>query len=93
MLVLTVNLTIRPDQIDSFMSQARENARLSKAESGCQEFQVLVDPNNAASVLLYEIYDDAAAFEAHQQTSHFKSYLTDAVPLLAARERHFWKAA
>lgn len=93
MLILTVNLTIQPTQVDAFMRQALENAAQSKAEPGCRQFDVLVDPKDSTQVLLYEIYDDEAALEAHQQTPHFKKYLTDAVPLLSARERHFWKCA
>jgi len=42
-------------------------------------------------VMLYEVYDDAKAFEAHQQTAAFKVYLAEAVPLLASRERNVWK--
>ena len=38
-------------------------------------------------LVLFEVYDDEKAFEAHQQTPHFKKYLADAVPLLASRER------
>jgi len=38
-------------------------------------------------VMLYEIYNDEKAFEAHQQTPHFKKYVAEAVPLLASRER------
>ena len=41
--------------------------------------------------MLYEIYADEGAFEAHQQQAHFKKYVAEAVPLLASRERHFWK--
>jgi hypothetical protein len=26
-----------------------------------------------------------------QQEPHFKRYIAEAVPLLASRERHFWK--
>jgi quinol monooxygenase YgiN len=39
------------------------------------------------------VYADEAAFEAHQQTPHFKHYLAHAVPLLAARERTFMRRA
>jgi len=37
--------------------------------------------------MLYEVYNDEAAFETHQQTPHFKKYVAEAVPLLASRER------
>jgi quinol monooxygenase YgiN len=41
-------------------------------------------------VMLYEVYDDEKAFEAHQQTPSFRKYVAEAVPLLASRERHVW---
>ena len=34
---------------------------------------------------------DEKAFEVHQQQAAFKKYVAEAVPLLASRERHFWK--
>jgi quinol monooxygenase YgiN len=37
---------------------------------------------------LYELYTDESAFQAHQQTDHFKSLvLGKALPRLARRER------
>lgn len=42
-------------------------------------------------VMLYEVYADERAFEAHQQQAHFKKYVPEAVPLLASRERRLWK--
>lgn len=42
------------------------------------------DPND---ILLYEVYESEAAFDAHRQTEHFRTYvLGRAVPLLAFRE-------
>ena len=54
---------------------------------------MLVDPKDATRAMLYEIYDDEAAFGAHQATPHFKRYLTEAVPLLESRERILWTLA
>jgi quinol monooxygenase YgiN len=52
-----------------------------------------VDPADRAKVMLFEIYDDEKAFQAHQQTPHFKKYVADAVPLLESRERHVLQRA
>jgi quinol monooxygenase YgiN len=92
-LVLQVNLRIPPEHVERFMAQLLENARASRAEPGCRQFEVLVDPEDATRVMLFEIYDDESAFEAHQRTAHFRKYLAEAVPLLAGRERKFWKRA
>ena len=93
MFVLQVNIRIKPERVDAFMKKALENAREARKEPGCRQFDVLVDPKDGARVMLYEVYDDEKAFEAHQQTPHFKKYVAEAVPLLASRERQVWKRA
>jgi (4S)-4-hydroxy-5-phosphonooxypentane-2,3-dione isomerase len=93
MFVLVVNLRIKPENVERFMAQALENARAARKEPGCRQFDVLVDPQDKSKVMLYEIYNDEKAFEAHQQTPHFKKYLAEAVPLLASRERHVYRRA
>jgi (4S)-4-hydroxy-5-phosphonooxypentane-2,3-dione isomerase len=93
MFVLVVNIRIKPEHVEAFMKKALDNAREARKEPGCRHFDVLVDPNDRAKVMLYEIYDDEKAFEAHQQTPHFKKYVAEAVPLLASRERQVWKRA
>jgi autoinducer 2-degrading protein len=93
MFVLQVNIRIKPENVEAFMKKALENAREARKEPGCRQFDVLVDPNDKTRVMLYEVYDDDKAFEAHQQTPHFKKYLAEAVPLLASRERAVWKRA
>jgi len=91
MFVLSVDLRIKPENVESFTAKAIENAADSRKEPGCKQFDVLVDPKDRTKVLLYEVYLDEKAFEAHQQTAHFKKYIAEAVPLLASRERHVWK--
>ena len=91
--VLEVQLRIKPENVDRFMKQVLENAQHARKEPGCKQFDVLVDPHDRTQVMLYEIYTDEQAFEAHQQTAHFKKYLAEAVPLLASRARHVWRRA
>ena len=93
MFVLQVNIRIKPENVEAFMKKALENAREARKEPGCKQFDVLVDPKDSARVMLYEVYNDELAFEAHQQTAHFKKYVAEAVPLLASRERQVWKRA
>jgi len=91
--VLVVNIKIKPENVERWMKMALENAREARKEPGCQQFEVLVDPKDKAKVLLFEIYNDEKAFEAHQATPHFKKYLAEAVPLLASRERQVFTKA
>ena len=89
--VLEVKIRIKPEQVENFMAKLAENAKGARAEPGCKTFDVSVDPNDKTSVMLYEVYADEKAFQAHQETPHFKKYLAEAIPLLAARERKFWR--
>jgi autoinducer 2-degrading protein len=91
MFVLVVQLKIKPESVDRFMQGLQANAREARKEPGCRQFDILVDPNDKTKAMLYEVYNDEKAFEAHQQTPHFKKYLAEAVPLLASRERSVWK--
>ena len=91
--VLQVQIRIKPENVDSFMQKVLENAAAARKEPGCKQFDVVVDPKDRASVMLYEVYADEKAFEAHQQGAAFKKYVAEAVPLLASRERTIWKRA
>lgn len=89
--VLQVEIRIKPENVDDFMAKLAVNAAAARKEPGNRTFDVVVDPNDRTCVMLYEVYADEKAFEAHQQTAHFKQYVAEAVPLLASRERRFWK--
>ena len=89
--VLVVSIRIKPENVDAFMKQLKDNAASARKEPGCRQFDVLVDPKDRTKVMLYEVYNDEEAFEAHQQTPHFKKYVAEAVPLLAGRERSVWQ--
>ena len=93
MFVLTVQLRIKPENVEAFMSKLAENAKNARKEPGCKQFDVLVDPKDKTKVMLYEIYNDEKAFEAHQQTPHFKHYLANALQYLESRERAFYRRA
>jgi quinol monooxygenase YgiN len=92
-LILAVNIRVKPENVDAFMPMVLANAREARKEPGCRQFEVLVDAADRTQVMLFEIYDDQKAFEAHQQTPHFKKYVAEAVPLLASRERRFLQRA
>ena len=93
MFVLQVNISIKPENVDAIMKKCVENGSAARKEPGCRQFDILVDPNDKTKVMLYEVYNDEKAFEAHQATPHFKKYVAEAVPLLASRARTVWKRA
>ena len=60
----------------------------AQREPGAQLFLISRGKENPEQFLFYELFRDEAAFSAHQETSHFKTYIQgQALPLLARRER------
>ena len=92
-LILQVNIRVKPENLGAFMQKLQENAAAARKEPGCRQFEVLVDPEDKTKLMLFEVYDDQKAFEAHQAGAAFKKYLAEAVPLVASRERQFWNKA
>ena len=60
----------------------------AQREEGAKLFLIGRARENPAQFLFYELFRDEAAFKAHQESSHFKTYIAgEALPLLAKRER------
>jgi len=70
----SVDLDIAPGQVDAFLAALKENGAESVKEPGCREFNIHVQANNPNHVFIYEVYDNAAALDAHRATPHFKKY-------------------
>ena len=63
--VIVAEFEVRPEGLERFLELAKVDAAQSVAkEPGCHQFDVTVE-RAANRVLLYEVYDDEAAFEAH----------------------------
>ena len=73
---IMVSFRVRQGAQETFLRLVRANAATSVAmEPGCRRFDVLVPCNSAPDdIVLYEIYDDRAAFEAHLASEHFASF-------------------
>jgi quinol monooxygenase YgiN len=60
----------------------------SRAEPGNILYQPNRDPENPLRFVIYELYADEAAFQAHVDSPHFAEHgLGDAVPRLSSRTR------
>ena len=81
-----VNLDIVPGQIDNFLALLKENGAAAVKEPGCREFNITVAQNDPNHVFIFEVYDSAAALEAHRATDHFKKYAAATKDLVAKRD-------
>jgi autoinducer 2-degrading protein len=75
MYVVTVDFVVRPGSESEFRRHMVANASASRArEPGCLQFDVTLDPLDSASIFLYEVYVDRAAFDAHVASEHFAAF-------------------
>jgi (4S)-4-hydroxy-5-phosphonooxypentane-2,3-dione isomerase len=86
MFVNAVDLDIVPAEREKFLAAITENGKAAVTEPGCRRFDILnlnSDPNH---FLLYEVYDNEAAFQAHRATDHFKKYAATTGAMVAKRD-------
>lgn len=75
MFAVCATFQIDPAQMAAFMPLMHTNAQASLThEEGCHRFDVLTDPARPGDVFLYELYTDAAAFQTHLESAHFKVF-------------------
>ncbi len=87
-LAVTAIWEARDGEADAVADILARFAPQARQEPGVKLFLVHRALENPAQFLFYELFEDAAAFAAHQQTGHFKALiLEDGVPRLARRER------
>ncbi len=86
--VVVAEFEVKPGELERFLELAKTDASQSVAkEPGCQQFDVTVD-RATSRVLLYEVYDDQAAFDAHLQTPHLAAFRAGIESLVVSRNVH-----
>ena len=72
MFAVLVTFEIKPEAVAAFTDLVCHNAETSVLlEPGCHRFDVCTDPGRPNEVMLYELYSDAASFDAHLASPHF----------------------
>lgn len=82
--IVMVRFVVETGRREDFLPLVETNARRSLAdEPGCRRFDVVVVEAEPDVVLLYEIYDDPAAFDAHRNMPHFHRFEADSAHLVS----------
>lgn len=84
--VNAVYLEINPADMPKYMEAIKENGAASVKEPGCRTFNIHVSSKDPNQVFLYEVYDNAAALDAHRQTAHFKKYAATTKDMVVKRD-------
>ncbi len=86
LLINAVEYDVVPGQVDNFLAALKENGAASVKEPGCREFDIAVSQKDANHVFILEVYNNAAAAEAHTATEHFKKYKAATAGMTTKRE-------
>jgi autoinducer 2-degrading protein len=82
-------IDVVPGQIENYLPAIKEvGAATIKTEPGCSEFDITVSQKEPNRPFIFEVYDNAAGFDAHLKTDHYKKYAATAKDIVAKREVH-----
>jgi quinol monooxygenase YgiN len=85
--VVMVRITAKPGEADAIASILQSLAGPSMAEPGMKFFMPYRSPQDPAQFLVYELYENAAGWDAHNASPHFLAAVDDLVARAAHRER------
>jgi quinol monooxygenase YgiN len=75
-------LDARPGRADAFRKRIVELLRQVRREPGCVTFTAYEARDTPGRFYLYEIYSNAAAFDAHLKTDHVRAFISE-IPALS----------
>jgi len=83
MLIVHVQVHVKPEQVEAFRAATVENARLSVREAGIARFDLVQQADDPTRFVLVEVYRDAAAPAAHKETAHYQAWRDAVGPMMA----------
>ena len=73
--VVIAELQVPAEHRDAFLQLCQFDSEHSVAgEPGCRQFDVITQPEAPETIVLYEVYDDRAAFDAHLTMPHYAAF-------------------
>lgn len=87
-LALVVDVRLVPGTREAFVDRVGAHARAClELEPGCLRFDVLIPDGEADRVMLYEMFADQAALDAHRATDRIATFFDDTREMMAERSR------
>lgn len=83
MLIVHVNIKVKPEFTEAFLVATIENARESVKEPGIARFDFLRHASEPNSFLLIEVYRHAEAPAEHRTTPHYQKWRDTVAPMMA----------
>jgi quinol monooxygenase YgiN len=86
MLIVHVQVRVKPESVAAFTQATLENARASVREPGIARFDVVQQLDDETRFVLIEVYRTPEAPAAHKETAHYAKW-RDAVASMMAEPR------
>jgi autoinducer 2-degrading protein len=83
LLIVHVDVAVLPGAVTDFLTATEANAAASRLEPGVVRFDVLADREDAAHIVLVEIYRDEQAAADHKRTEHYATWREAVAPMMA----------
>lgn len=74
MIVLHARLPLAPETRDAALDAIEDVMEHSRAEAGMLDYRAAVELDDPNAVVLYQRYEDEAAFQAHFDSEHFAAF-------------------
>ena len=74
MLIVAGSIIAEPGEREAFLTAVQPMVTATLAEPGCREYAFSPDPNNDERIMLYELWDDQEALEAHFASAHMAEW-------------------
>jgi quinol monooxygenase YgiN len=83
MLIVQVNVRVKPEDVEAFRAATLENARQSVQEPGIAGFDVLQQWDDPTRFILIEAYRSADAPARHKETHHYQAWRDTVASMMA----------
>jgi (4S)-4-hydroxy-5-phosphonooxypentane-2,3-dione isomerase len=83
MLVVHVQVRVKPECVEAFKAASLANAAASVREPGIARFDVVQQEDDPTRFVLVEVYRTAAAPAAHKETAHYATWRDAVAPMMA----------
>jgi quinol monooxygenase YgiN len=92
--VVLVIFNVNPVRATEFYHEMLDSGASTRSAAGNQCYEFNRDPSNPGRFMLYEIFDDEAAWEAHHARPQIQSLLQQIKPMLLGKpDRSVWIGA
>ena len=83
MLVVHVQVQVKPECVEAFRAATLANAQASVKETGIARFDVVQQADDPTRFVLVEVYRDEQAPAKHKETAHYAAWRDVVAPMMA----------